>query len=778
MLSRDSRNRYILILMLVAILLTVTACSRKDNGVSPTLSSSPQSSPLESTMPKLPLSISASCYNDTIGWGPNLSPLAGIDYGWNWSRIINYGGNIFSALGGRQIFFFTGNPTTGFGTGTFRLIWPQPQKVGCVAVILPRNPNGPVKFTVSLNIPDQGWVTIPDTEGATRISSQEYERAFPAATASELLLEVTGNYSVEIYRIEAMGPHKGRLEFGTPFEGSVFEEGSPVTFTGGMMWHSFFGKPSSLSMSSNLDGSIGEMSQTDYVGVLNYTSLSCSNSHLSVGTHTISISATNTIGEPISVSRTIYIVPKPGGVKITSPLPNTEFSSGEEIHFSSSADFPLLNYLWTCDGVALGTSPGNPDTSASYLSPGTHTIKISAQRSSDLSLVSDSIAIFIADIVQIKIKNLEAQPGEDPFAPSIAVSYRAAKTRFEAIGCRQDGSEIGPVPVKWSLDGGDVSASTEPIRQGILNQLKLTDPHVLNNKIGTIDGKTTVNNAQSVTFYSYLPSHTDEFMTLTATSGSHSATKKIRTKQPCFGVVVWPVSGAGNVDIFEDWKSFASQSWQTESIIRIQTFSLNEAISNVAYPNSPLDPPMIGAEEKLASHGWQTPSFLNPILYDLILAASSSCCILPRQPHHIFSKRASGMINVYVVKQTLCYEIPAITPYSLMPIPDFVRKSGMGVSADEYFDFNSRLKISDLGKSGVSITNVLCPSFTTEHKRCLAHEIGHLLIQNGEEHKNMIDNPISNLMTPEGQGIELNSMQLHRVLRYSETTPNSLLWEE
>lgn len=203
------------------------------------------------------------------------------------------------------------------------------------------------------------------------------------------------------------------------------------------------------------------------------------------------------------------------------------FSFGEKITLEAGADFlpysgsqqRAQSFKWRS---SLDGELGNGDwISTSTFRVGTHIITLECP---DIygNLISTSTTIVIGDeVAKIKIKNLDAPAGIDPFAENASVSYRAAKTRFQAIGYRVDGSEVGPVPVDWEIQGGEVVAS-EQLRMGILNHLGQ-----VNTRIGNIENSPfpvpggsifPILDSPQVTFHSFLPGN----ITLAARKGTAS----------------------------------------------------------------------------------------------------------------------------------------------------------------------------------------------------------------------------------------------------------------
>lgn len=444
---------------------------------------------------------------------------------------------------------------------------------------------------------------------------------------------------------------------------------------------------------------------------------------------------------------------KPKPLEITSPANGAQFVVGENIQFTSQANENLMTYQWFADGVVFGNTPGDPSNSASYLSPGTHTITLTAFRASDRSPVSDSITIEI--LAGFKIKNLDATPGLDPFSTSVSVSYRAAKTRFQAIGLRIDDTESGPTPVDWEIQGGEVVA-TEQLRMGILSHLGQ-----VNTRIGNIENSPIpvpggqiipILDTPQVTFHSFLPGN----ITLAAKKGTSLSSVAIRIKQPTFKVKVYPVEGVDVVGIFDIWKGVVDAVWNKENVMHVESVDLLPGISNVTYPDSPLGPPLQGAEESMIRFQHKNPSYLNPLVFDYLLGQNSGLYIVPRQSYFLFSQRDLPSINVYVVRKPLIY----YEDHFVSPTEEIWRYPNVAA-------ISSRDYILNLANSGVVLRGFPAP-YPPEYQKFLAQGIGRILglPQYVEWLTNLMD------FGPTG-GLIVNPVQYITALNYNGDNPQS-----
>lgn len=484
-----------------------------------------------------------------------------------------------------------------------------------------------------------------------------------------------------------------------------------------------------------------------------------------------------------------------GSLKIASPTNGELFAYGETVSFIASKTGSITNIEWLDNGVAFAVGLS---ASKSDLSPGTHTITLRgtkggvvasvkqatgsfrAQVSGDT--VSDSISVTV--IKSIKIKDMDT--GQEPVLPFKMSSIRGIK-KFQTIGCFDDfgNNEYGSVKVDWSLLDGEIS-SEDTMKKEILNILDSN-----RGKIGVLVTQnatdTKILNSDFATFISYFSGNITLKVEFHRGEAHQIASKSIiiNLTKPTFSVTVWPVSDVGPLDIFGDWKNTTIQVWQKDNILKINSISLGSEISNVTYPGFPMTSPYRGAEVKLKDK--QDVSYWNPIMMDCILKRDSGLNLLPRQPHLLFSNRISGDINAFIVKQpyTTQPSIKGVYPafYPDIDNPEFNEMSGVAINTGEYYDFDSHAILSDRNRSGIAIKNVMSP-FTLSHKRVLAHEIGHILIQNGDEH--FLDGvqtplPADNLMNGgNSTGLGLLPSQYISIFNLDgkKTTRTSLIVEE
>jgi len=377
------------------------------------------------------------------------------------------------------------------------------------------------------------------------------------------------------------------------------------------------------------------------------------------------------------------------------------------------------------------------------------------------------------EIDEIKIKDLES----GLFVSSLEMSSIKGIKNFQAIGFK-NGEEGDPVPVTWSFSGGDVT--TDSMRAKILTKL---DVNV--GKIGIFETSTgaqkEVHDATQVKFVSYLSSTLTGNIIIIANEDTVPQKEvSIRLKQPKFDVKVWPVDSV-DTGLFTPWQTVVTEVWNRESILHVGTFELGSQIDNILAPNPPLVPLTIPyAEPLLPEKGWGSPSFMNPIVYDSKLVETFGANIVPRQPYELFSEsRNIGEINVYLVEAPLQYSLVPTFP---IPQMGFLPHTAWTIDSNGAKDFAVKgAFLDDSLKSGICVKRIT-PPYTDEFKRILAHEIGHTLIQTGDEHDlSNITPPAAreeNLMEGGGiaKGLKLAPEQYISILNLDGQKTNSAIF--
>lgn len=173
---------------------------------------------------------------------------------------------------------------------------------------------------------------------------------------------------------------------------------------------------------------------------------------------------------------------------------------------------------------------------------------------------------------------------------------------------------------------------------------------------------------------------------------------------------------------------------------------------------------------------------MNPIVYDSKLVEHFGVNVVPRQPYELSSSRDSGKINVYLVEAPLQY---SLIPDFPLPHVGFLPNTAWTIDSNGAKDFaEPGALLDDSLKSGIFVKRIT-PPFTNGFKRVLAHEIGHTLIQTGDEHfLDGISKPLppGNLMEGGGiaEGLDLLPAQYISILNLNGKKPNRaiFIWEE
>jgi hypothetical protein len=222
-----------------------------------------------------------------------------------------------------------------------------------------------------------------------------------------------------------------------PADGSSFTEGDSVTFTGTASDTEDGDISANLSWTSSLDGAIG-------------SGASFSTSSLSVGTHTITASVTDSGGLSGSDAITVTVNAPPNTaptVAITAPADGSSFTQGASVTFSGTASDTedgdiSTNLSWTSslDG-AIGSGAS---FSTSSLSVGTHTITASVTDSGGLS-GSDAITVTITaggggPVFWMSFRSNTAIPGVGTVTDDDIVSYDEVTGTWTK---QFDGSDVG-----------------------------------------------------------------------------------------------------------------------------------------------------------------------------------------------------------------------------------------------------------------------------------------------------------------------------------------------
>jgi len=258
-------------------------------------------------------------------------------------------------------------------------------------------------------------------------------------------------------------------------------------------------------------------------------------------------------------------------------------------------------------------------------------VKENIPDSKDSILSANSEWFWKIEAFFLKIKNLNAQNGEDPFA----VSSLGATTKFQAVAVSEDNTEIGPVSVKWDLEGGDV-LSNQPIRNGILKELGSETAQI--GKIGVLSHEnatsSTVLDSDTVKLISFLSGNID----LIATPPGGSPKKvSIRLKQPAISIKLNQISSSPNNTLISEWKNKVMQAWGVENIFQLLFLNSDvDVVSNVQLSNPTF---LTGSSEnQLVFIGKLAPDLEQVIVFDPILNANYG-------GRHTFTRQLSRLLS-------------------------------------------------------------------------------------------------------------------------------------
>ena len=344
--------------------------------------------------------------------------------------------------------------------------------------------------------------------------------------------------------------------------------------------------------------------------------------------------------------------------------------------------------------------------------------------------------------------------------------YRKLQTKFSAY--ERFGGDETPIRVTWRLIEGD---ATTTLRLGILNEL---DSNV--GKIGVLsDGIATysiIDAAEKTSFFSLLPGN------ISLEIEDDKQTKKtvrIRIKQPSLRIFFRALTSQSQIPYFDLWRNTAKSAWEKEGL-----FSLDFLASTPAYfDNREFDPvldPFQSYEYFLASQTGRLPSLLDVIVFDdRANGHFGHPLVLTRQAEELAhtDRKSDPGINVYIGSHLLSSQFNPFDP--LNPLGS--HPGGWTVSSDDSFLRQSMpQKVSEGQDSAIFLINPEINSATSTHlflSRYFAHELGHILIQSGNEHTvdGQIDGnpwPTTNLMSETNQADLLVPRQLIQALGYEK----------
>ena len=221
----------------------------------------------------------------------------------------------------------------------------------------------------------------------------------------------------------------------SPADGDSFTEGDSITFSGSATDPEDGGLSNTIDWKSSIDGHLG-------------TGDSITNSSLSVGTHTITGSVTDSFSNDDSDIHTITIVPVgvdlPPTVSIITPEDGDSFVNGTSITFSGNAtdaeDGNISNSIsWSSN--FFGFIGNGSSITNSSLHVGTHTITASVTDSAG-NTESDSVMIEIIEDNTLEQKLAEDEAEEKALVEKIKKQSKEMRDKNELKEKRQVLKEI------------------------------------------------------------------------------------------------------------------------------------------------------------------------------------------------------------------------------------------------------------------------------------------------------------------------------------------------
>lgn len=233
------------------------------------------------------------------------------------------------------------------------------------------------------------------------------------------------------------------VQIDSPPDGSPFIEGSEITFTGTVTdQHDITIPETNIIWSSNVDGELGTGSEITV-------------STLSLGNHTINLSATDSESLTGTAEISVAITPSNGGntspaAVINSPADQSQFTAGTQVMFSGTGtdlhdgDMFGSALIWISDiDDTLGYGK---QLTVSNLSTGIHTVKLIAKDSGGLE-GTDSVFVRIASAVNTAPKpRLKVTQDLSNYIDGLVKVTLDATLVYDA----EDPS--GNIEVRWDLD--------------------------------------------------------------------------------------------------------------------------------------------------------------------------------------------------------------------------------------------------------------------------------------------------------------------------------------
>ena len=328
---------------------------------------------------------------------------------------------------------------------------------------------------------------------------------------------------------------------------------------------------------------------------------------------------------------------------------------------------------------------------------------------------------------------------------------------FKAIGFN-NGTEIGPVNVNWSLIGGDVASGS--IREGILKELNVNV-----GKIGvftTAEGaKSSVENSEQVDFVSYLSSTPTGDIRIQAAYGSLTPVDiSIRLKQPKISIKINKLDTIPYNPLIEEWAIVTKDVWDKEYLLNVEFVNISpDIINNEQLLNPPLLPN--SNENLLGFYGKTVPDLEHVIINDTEQNKHyNTSLVYTRQLERLLSKNRGDnkVITITITRKLIDTSNPAELFNPILGLAGWTT-----TSRHTYKRSYQQIKIDDPTEAGISLLNIPYnnPPFDEADSNNMAHEIGHLLIRGSNDHMRENGNPWGegNLMNQGGSGKQLEPIQ-------------------
>lgn len=514
---------------------------------------------------------------------------------------------------------------------------------------------------------------------------------------------------------------------------------------------------------------------------------------------TLNVKGCTSGGAKLAFDNFKVLIPITAAVDISTPPDNSVFDEGSPVTFTAQitgqvsdltwkTNYPTERIIGTGETITVSDLATDPATGIA-----THTITVTGTKPGG-GTVSDSIQVGIQQtIFRIEIIKIEPLPASD--GDVFEVSSRKASTTFRADCYNLQNVLVPGFPVKWELINGEVDLTktvdgvqVPTLRSQILQKLGLT---VM--KIGNLKGQLTTT-ASRTTFISYLSGE----IQLKASIPTNPAVNKVITikiLQPTVYVDIKVIQGGISLlEYLPQWPEVADQIWGQENLIRIKKNDAN-LIPNQEFTPLPEDESYETLVLLLPASAGKI-SFHNTIVADgkanLAFFTSKLSYVVPRQSDFLLKTNRSfpeKFLNVYVADYFIDWmdtdnPISIVFPAGVSMISDTLHPN----PEEGYFDYSrARLNIKELlnnvSEGGIFLPGIFPNSeggYDLDKEKILAHEIGHLIIDVGDEHDFFVSGPENLMWWNTSGGEKLEPEQFIEALDYgkNKTAENFFLVEE